>query len=367
MIRRHKTKQINIGGVTVGGDAPIRVQSMTNTRTSDVKKTVAQIERLVEAGCELVRLSVPDAASAKALQKIKEASSAPLIADVHFNWKMAIEAIKCGADAIRINPGNIKEEDLIKIAAKAKEANIPVRVGVNAGSLEKEILKKYGHPSAKALVESALQTVSLFKRQGFGQIKISVKASSVSLTIEAYRLIAKKTDYPLHIGISEAGPLYSGTIKSAVGIGILLGEGIGDTIRVSLTADPVEEVRVAYEILKSLNLRSGTEIISCPTCARCHVDLISLASEVERLLLEDSSAWGRFSEHYRRKLSPLNRPLRVAVMGCVVNGPGEAREADVGIAAGQGSGVLFREGKIIKKIKEKDFIEELIKEVKKLR
>lgn len=346
---RRKSRQIKIGSVTIGGDAPIRIQSMTNTETSDVDATVAQIERMTEAGCDLIRVSVPDSNSAQAIKDIKKRISIPLIADIHFNWRMALEAIDQGADAIRINPGNIGEKDIEKIVIRAKEAGVPVRIGVNGGSLKKKFLKKYGHPTPEALVESALETVSLFEKLDFYQTKISVKASSVPTTIEAYRLIAKKVDYPLHVGVSEAGPLYSGMVKSSVGIGILLSEGIGDTIRVSLTADPVEEVRVAREILKSLGLKNGIEIISCPTCARCQVDLISLVGEVEKLL---SSYNGT--------------PIKIALMGCVVNGPGEAAEADVGIAAGSGAGILFKKGKILRRLEEKDYVRVLMSEIEKL-
>lgn len=356
-VKRRKSRQITIGGVTVGGGAPIRVQSMTNTKTSDVKNTVSQIKRLVKAGCELVRVSVPDRASATALGEIKEAVSVPLIADVHFNWRMGIEAIDAGADAVRVNPGNIEERDLLKVVERAGEADIPVRIGVNAGSLKKDMLKAYGRPTPEALVRSALETAEVFERQGFGAIKISVKASSVKDTIDAYRLIAGRCAYPLHVGVSEAGPLYSGAVKSAIALGILLSEGIGDTIRVSLTADPVEEVRLANEILLALGERGGIEIISCPTCARCEVDLIKLVNEVERRLNDRSLKMGQ------GRLAT----LKVALMGCVVNGPGEAREADVGIAAGRGKGVLLRRGKIVRKIDEKDFVSELLKEVDKLR
>ncbi len=346
---RRKSRQIKIGSVTIGGDAPIRIQSMTNTETSDVDATVAQIERMTEAGCELIRVSVPDSNSAQAIKDIKKRISIPLIADIHFNWRMALEAIDQGADAIRINPGNIGEKDIEKIVIMAKEAGVPIRIGVNGGSLKKKFLKKYGHPTPEALVESALEAVSLFEKLDFYQTKISVKASSVPTTTEAYRLIAKKVDYPLHVGVSEAGPLYSGMVKSSVGIGILLSEGIGDTIRVSLTADPVEEVRVAREILKSLGLKKGIEIISCPTCARCQVDLISLVGEVEKLL---SSYNGT--------------PIKIALMGCVVNGPGEAAEADVGIAAGSGAGILFKKGKILRRLEEKDYVRVLMSEIEKL-
>ncbi|MFZ3062370.1 MAG: flavodoxin-dependent (E)-4-hydroxy-3-methylbut-2-enyl-diphosphate synthase [Actinomycetota bacterium] len=346
---RRKSRQIKIGSVTIGGDAPIRIQSMTNTETSDVDATVAQIERMTEAGCELIRVSVPDSNSAQAIKDIKKRISIPLIADIHFNWRMALEAIDQGADAIRINPGNIGEKDIEKIVIRAKEAGVPVRIGVNGGSLKKKFLKKYGHPIPEALVESALETVSLFEKLDFYQTKISVKTSSVPTTIEAYRLIAKEVDYPLHVGVSEAGPLYSGMVKSSVGIGTLLSEGIGDTIRVSLTADPVEEVRVAREILKSLGLKKGIEIISCPTCARCQVDLISLVGEVEKLLSTYNGT-----------------PIKIALMGCVVNGPGEAAEADVGIAAGSGAGILFKKGKILRRLEEKDYVRVLMSEIEKL-
>lgn len=346
---RRESRQIKIGSVTIGGDAPIRIQSMTNTETSDVDATVAQIERMTEAGCELIRVSVPDSNSAQAIKDIKKRISIPLIADIHFNWRMALEAIDQGADAIRINPGNIGEKDIEKIVIRAKEAGVPIRIGVNGGSLKKKFLKKYGHPTPEALVESALETVSLFEKLDFYQTKISVKASSVPTTIEAYRLIAKEVDYPLHVGVSEAGPLYSGMVKSSVGIGTLLSEGIGDTIRVSLTADPVEEVRVAREILKSLGLKKGIEIISCPTCARCQVDLISLVGEVEKLLSTYNGT-----------------PIKIALMGCVVNGPGEAAEADVGIAAGSGAGILFKKGKILRRLEEKDYVRVLMSEIEKL-
>jgi (E)-4-hydroxy-3-methylbut-2-enyl-diphosphate synthase len=368
-VMRRKSRQIKIGSVTIGGDAPVRIQSMTNTDTSDVNATVDQIERLVEAGCELVRVSVPDLHSAQAIKNIKNRISIPLIADIHFDWRMALEAIDQGADAVRINPGNIGEKGIERIVLRAKEAGIPLRIGVNAGSLKKKFLEKHGHPTPEALIESALETVSLFEKLDFYQTKISVKASSVPTTIDAYRLVAKEVDYPLHIGISEAGPLLSGTIKSSVGIGILLSEGIGDTIRVSLTADPVEEIRVASQILKSLGLRTGVEIISCPTCARCQVDLISLVDKVEKLLSRgDGSGKGDGSLHLSLENRPLsqNRPLKIAVMGCVVNGPGEAGEADLGIAAGSGAGVLFKRGKILRRVEEKDFLKVLMNEVKKL-
>lgn len=346
-IRRKKTRQIAVGGVTIGGDAPVRVQSMTNTPTNDVELTLAQIRRLIAGGCELVRVSVPDERSADALPDIKAGINIPLIADIHFDWRMAVKAIERGADAVRINPGNIRDADIKQIVRTAKEAGVAVRIGVNAGSLRRDILKHHGHPTPAALVESALETIGLCESVGFENLKVSVKASSVPATVDAYRLLSDRTDYPLHIGVSEAGPFVGGTVKSAVGLGILLSEGIGDTIRVSLTADPAEEVRVAYEILKSLGLKQGLTIVSCPTCARCQIDMIPLVDEAEAMLAQ-----------YR------DQRLTVAIMGCVVNGPGEAREADVGIAAGRGGGVLMKNGEIVKKISEDEFLDELMKAVR---
>lgn len=348
-IIRKKTRQIHVGGVTVGGDAPVRVQSMTNTKTADASATIAQIMRLKDAGCEIIRVSVPDQASADALRDIVKESPVPVIADIHFDWRMAIAAMDAGANGIRVNPGNIKAEDISAIIGKAKEMGVAIRLGINAGSLKKDILKKYLHPVPEALVESALDAVKLAESLGYYNLKISVKGSSVPATIDSYRLLSEKTDYPLHIGVTEAGPFLSGTVKSSVGLGILLSEGIGDTMRVSLTADPVEEVRVAREILKSLDLKAGLSIVSCPTCARCQTQLIPLAEKIEELMAP-----------YR------DFPITVAVMGCVVNGPGEAREADVGIAAGRGSGILFKKGEPERKIAEADFLDELMKAVKEI-
>lgn len=346
-INRRKTRQISVGDVKIGGNAPISVQSMTNTDTADIDATVSQIKRLEEAGCEIIRVAAPDKAAAEALGKIKKQIKIPLIADIHFDYRLALKAIEHGVDGLRINPGNIGDKKKIEAVVSAcKERRIPIRIGVNAGSLEKDLLKKYGHPAPDAMVESALRHIKILEELDFYNIKVSLKASSVVNTIEAYRLISKKVDYPLHIGISEAGPLFSGTIKSAVGLGILLSEGIGDTIRISLTADPVKEVEAAYEILKSLGLRKrGINIISCPTCGRLEIDVIRLASEVEQ------------------RLSHIKKPLDVSVLGCVVNGIGEGKEADIGIAGGRGIGIVFKHGRIMKKVKEKDIADLLVSEV----
>jgi (E)-4-hydroxy-3-methylbut-2-enyl-diphosphate synthase len=350
MAKRKSTKQITLGNLKIGGNAPVVVQSMTKTDTRDVPSTVSQIKRLEAAGCEAVRVAVLNIEAAKAIKFIKKRIKIPLIADVHFDYRLALEAMANGADGLRINPGNIGSKLKIKeIVTAAKERGIPIRIGVNAGSLEKDLLRRYKHPSAKALVESAGRHIKILEDLKFTSIKVSLKASDVMKTVEAYRLFSKKFRYPLHIGISEAGPAFSGTIKSAVGLGILLSEGIGDTIRVSLTADPVEEVKVAYEILKCLHLRQiGPEIISCPTCGRCQIDIKGIVAKVEA------------------KLADIKKPIKVAVMGCVVNGPGEAREADIGIAGGKGMGILFKHGKIVKTLKEKDLFNFLIKEIKRL-
>lgn len=349
MIKRRRTRQIYVGDVAIGNGAPISVQSMTKTDTRDVNATVRQILALESAGCEIIRLAVPDMEAALALGKIKSQisnleSQIPMIADIHFDWRLALEAIKQGVDGLRLNPGNIGAKWKIKeVVAAAKEKNIPIRIGVNAGSLEKELLEKYGHPTPEALVESAEGHIRILEELNFFDIKVSLKASNVMKTVDAYRLFSKRYDYPLHIGISEAGPPFSGMIKSAVGLGVLLSEGIGDTMRVSLTAEPEEEVKVAYEILKSLGLRQhGPEIISCPTCGRCQIDLKPLAQKVEDILKN------------------VNKPISVAVMGCVVNGPGEAREADYGIAGGKGMGLVFKKGEVVKKVKEEELLKTLI-------
>ncbi|MBI3354797.1 MAG: flavodoxin-dependent (E)-4-hydroxy-3-methylbut-2-enyl-diphosphate synthase [Nitrospirae bacterium] len=349
-INRKKTRQIKVGSVPVGGNAPISVQSMTNTDTRDVDATVSQIKRLEDAGCEIIRVAAPDKTAAEALSAIKKQIKIPLIADIHFDHRLALKAIEQGVDGLRINPGNIGDKKKIEAVVSAcKDKGIPIRIGVNAGSLEKDLLKKYGHPTPAAMVESALRHIRILEGNNFFNIKVSLKASSVINTIEAYRLISKKVDYPLHIGISEAGPLFSGTIKSAVGLGILLSEGIGDTIRISLTADPVKEVEAAYEILKSLGLRKrGINIISCPTCGRLEIDVIKLASEVEQ------------------RLSHIKEPIDISVLGCVVNGIGEGREADIGIAGGRGIGIVFKHGKVMKKVKEKDLADLLVTEVKEM-
>jgi len=344
---RRKTRTIYVGKVPVGGGNPIVVQSMTKTDTMDVKSTVKQIKSLESRGCEIIRLAVPNMEAAKVLGTIKKSITIPMIADIHFDWRLALEAIDQGVDGLRINPGNIGAKWKVKeVVTAAKDKGIPMRIGVNAGSLERELLKKYGHPKPEALVESAVRNIQILEEMDFTHLKVSLKGSDVPTTVEAYRLFSEKYDYPLHIGISEAGPPSIGIIKSSVGCGILLSEGIGDTVRVSLTAEPEEEVRVAYEILKSLGLRKkGVEIISCPTCGRCRIDLRGLATEVEYRLRE------------------IDKPLKIAVMGCVVNGPGEAREADLGIAGGKGIGILFRKGRVIKKIKEKDLLDELMNEI----
>ncbi|UCD72463.1 MAG: flavodoxin-dependent (E)-4-hydroxy-3-methylbut-2-enyl-diphosphate synthase [Syntrophobacterales bacterium] len=349
-MERKRTRQISIGGVKVGGDAPISVQSMTKTDTRDVDKTVAQIQRLEAAGCEIVRVAIPDKVACERFGEIRARIELPLVADIHFDHRLAIKAVERGADAIRINPGTIrgrrKIEDVVGIA---KGRGIPIRIGINAGSLEKDLLRKYGGATPEAMVESALRSIHFMETLDFHEIKVSLKASDVIRTIEAYRLISREVDYPLHLGVTEAGTVIRGTIKSSIGIGLLLYEGIGDTLRVSLTGDPVEEVRVGFGILRALNLRQrGPDIISCPTCGRCEVDLIPMAEEVER------------------RLSHLPEPIRVAVMGCVVNGPGEAREADVGIAGGRGVGLLFREGKVLSKYPQEELIQALIEEIEKM-
>lgn len=346
-MERKKTRRIHIGAVPIGGGAPIAVQSMTNTRTADAAATVAQIKALAAAGCNIVRLAVPDMAAAKTLGEIVRAVDVPLVADIHFDYRLALEAIRQGIAALRLNPGNIGGADNVRaVTAAAKKAHIPIRIGVNAGSLDKKLLAKYGRPTAEALVESALGHVRLLEAEDFHDIKISLKAHDVPLTIAAYRRMSEAVDYPLHLGITEAGTPQSGMIKSAVGIGALLAEGIGDTIRVSLTGDPLVEVKVANEILKSLGLREyGPTLIACPTCGRTSIDLAQIAADVEA------------------RLEGVSRPIQVAVMGCVVNGPGEAREADVGIAGGRGEGLVFRKGEVLRRVPEDQLVAELFKEI----
>lgn len=342
-----KTKAIYVGNVPIGGGNPISVQSMTKTDTRDARSTLRQIRSLAEAGCEIIRVAVPDMEAAKSLGKIRRSSPIPVVADIHFDWRLALEAIRQGVDGLRINPGNIGAGwKVAEVVSAASDRGIPIRIGVNAGSLPKRLLEKYRHPTPEALVESAAEHIAILEGLGFGNIKVSLKASNVPTTVDAYRLFSRKFRYPLHIGISEAGPPFTGIIKSSVGLGILLSEGIGDTIRVSLSADPLEEVRVAYEILKSLGLREkGADIISCPTCGRCEIDVRGLASEVES------------------RLRDIRRPITVAVMGCAVNGPGEAREADIGIAGGKGFGILFKKGKVLKKVVEKELLDTLLHEI----
>ncbi len=351
MIKRRMTRQISIGNVKIGGGAPISVQSMTNTKTTDTEATVAQIKALQNAGCDLVRLAVPDMAAAKNIANIKSRVNIPLIADIHFDYRLALTAIEQGIDALRINPGNIGSEERVQaVVTAAKAKHIPIRIGVNAGSLDKKLLAKYGKVTAEALVESAMQHVRILEKLDFHDIKISLKAHDVPLTIDAYRLMSKTVDYPLHLGITEAGTVNTGIIKSAVGIGALLAEGIGDTFRISLTGDPVNEVKVANEILKSLGLKEyGPTLISCPTCGRCNIDLPSIAEKVEK------------------RLSDISKPIQVAVMGCVVNGPGEARDADIGIAGGKGEGLVFRKGEIIAKVSEDKLVDALFEELDKIK
>lgn len=347
MVKRKKTRKIYVGQVPIGGGAPVAVQSMTKTDTRDVPATVRQIRRLQKAGCEIIRLAVVDMEAAEALGRIRKAVTIPLIADIHFDYRLALEALEAGVDGLRINPGNIGERSRVrKVVEAARQRQVPIRIGVNAGSLEKHLLKKYGHPTAEALVDSAAGHIRILEDLHYTNIKVSLKASNVPQTVAAYRLFSKRFRYPLHIGISEAGPVFTGTIKSSVGLGILLSEGIGDTMRVSLTADPVEEVRVAWEILKSLGVREhGPAIISCPTCGRCQIGLRNIATEVEK------------------KLQRLDAPLKVAVMGCVVNGPGEAREADIGIAGGKGVGILFKKGQVVRKVRESELLQTLLSEL----
>lgn len=347
---RDRTRVIHIGDRAIGGGNPILIQSMTNTKTTDVDATVRQILALEEAGCDIVRCTVPDAEAAAAIREIKKQIHIPLVADVHFDYRMAIAAIENGADKIRINPGNIGGmENVAAVVKTAKERNIPIRVGVNSGSLEKPLIEKYGGVTAEGIVESALDKVMMVEKCDYGNIVISIKSSDVLMCIRAHELIAGKTDYPLHVGITEAGTVISGNIKSGIGIGIILHEGIGDTIRVSLTGDPVEEIRSARIILRTLGLRQGgIEVVSCPTCGRTRIDLIGLADKVEKIVQKYDCS-----------------DLKVAVMGCAVNGPGEAREADIGVAGGNGEGLIFRKGQIIKKVPEDQILGALEDEIRK--
>ena len=347
---RKNTKVINVGSVKIGGNNPIVVQSMTNTKTYDINSTVKQITALAEAGCDIVRVAVPKMEDAEALVAIKKQISLPIIADIHFDYRLALKALEAGVDGLRLNPGNIGKKEYVKaVVTAAKERNVPIRIGVNAGSLDQKILLKYGGITAEGMVESALEHIRILEENNFDNIKISLKAHDVPLTIAAYKLMADTVNYPLHLGITEAGTIKSGIIKSAVGIGALLAQGIGDTFRISLTGDPVEEVKVANEILKALDLRGyGPVMISCPTCGRCNIDLAKIANEVETLLAN------------------IKKPIKVAVMGCVVNGPGEAKSADVGIAGGKGQGLVFRHGEIVRTVSEEQLVAELFKEINKI-
>ncbi len=350
VIPHRKTRQISIGPVKVGGDAPLSVQSMTKTDTRDIPKTIAQVRRLEKAGCEIIRVAVVDEAAADAIAEIKKRIRIPLIADIHFHPRLALLAMASGADGLRINPGNIGGRDRLKpVVMEAKERCVPIRIGVNAGSLEKDLLERFGGVTPETMVSSALRTIDWMEDLGFHLIKISLKASDALRTVEAYRLFSKKSDYPLHLGVTEAGRGSGAVVKSSIGIGLLLSEGIGDTLSVSLTGDPVEEVRVGYAILRALDIRRrGVEIISCPTCGRCQVDLARFVAMVER------------------RVEKISAPLTVAIMGCVVNGPGEAKEADIGIASGKGVGVLFKKGKVVRKLKEKDFVTVLLNEIREM-
>jgi (E)-4-hydroxy-3-methylbut-2-enyl-diphosphate synthase len=350
IIHRSKTRPVRVGNLTIGGNNEVIIQSMTTTKTHDVEATVAQIKRLEEAGCQIVRVACPDERAADAIPEIKKRINIPLVADIHFDYKLALKAIEGGVDKIRINPGNIGRREKVEAVVKAaKERGVPIRIGVNAGSLEKRILEKYGYPTADGMVESALYHIRILEELDFHDIIVSLKASDVRLAIEAYEKAAQAFDYPLHLGITESGTLFAGTVKSAAGLGAILSKGIGNTIRVSLSADPVEEVKVAKEILKAFGLASNAAtLISCPTCGRIEIDLISIANEIEEYI------------------SKIKAPIKVAVLGCAVNGPGEAREADIGIAGARGEGLLFRHGKIVRKVPEEKMVEELKKEVDKL-
>ncbi len=344
------TRQVHIGRVAIGGDASCSVQSMCSTDTRDIAATSAQITELAAVGCEIVRCAVPDSDAAHALAQIKRKSPIPVVADIHFDYKLALQVLEGGIDGLRLNPGNIGERwKVAEIVASAAERRVPIRIGVNAGSLEKELLQRYGHPTAEAMVESAMRHIHILEDLSYQEIKISLKASDVMKTVAAYRLFSEQSDYPLHIGITEAGTLFSGTIKSSVGLGILLADGIGDTMRVSLTGEPKDEVRVGYDILKAVGLRQrGVNFVSCPTCGRCQINLIKVAEDVEK------------------RLQGVDKQITVAVMGCAVNGPGEAREADVGIAGGNGEGLVFRHGEIIRKVPEDKLADALLEEIDKL-
>ena len=347
---RKQKRIVNIGGVKIGGDNPVAIQSMCNTDTRDVKATVNQIHELENAGCEIIRVAVPDMVAAKAVADIKKQIHIPLVVDIHFDYRLALECMKNGADKVRINPGNIGDRDRVKqVVEMAKEREIPIRIGVNGGSLERELLQKYGGVTADALVESAMGHVAILDELNFNNVVVSIKISDVPKMLCAYRKFKEISDIPLHIGVTESGTLKGGTVKSAVGIGALLAEGIGDTMRVSLTANPVEEIYAAYDIQKVLGMRkTGAEIVSCPTCGRTQLDLISIANEVEK------------------RAANIDKPIKIAVMGCAVNGPGEAREADIGIAGGKGEGLIFKKGEIIKKVPQDSLVDELMKEIETL-
>jgi (E)-4-hydroxy-3-methylbut-2-enyl-diphosphate synthase len=345
--RRRKTRQVKIGEVAVGGGAPVVVQSMAKTDTRDIKGTLSQIRRMERAGCEIVRLAIPDEEAVDAFGKLKKRAAAPLVADIHFDHRLALACLEAGADGLRINPGNIGAKSKVRqVSLAAKERSVPIRIGVNSGSLEKDLMRKFGGATAEAMVESAMRQVRVLEEMDFTRIKISLKASDVGRTVQAYRLMAEQVDYPFHAGITEAGSLLRGTVKSSVGLALLLREGLADTIRVSLTAPPEEEVRVGYLILSSLGLRrQGLNIITCPVCGRCEVDLFRIASSIEK------------------RLAPLKASLDVAVMGCMVNGPGEAKEADIGIACGRRAGIIFKKGRLVRRVREGEIVEEFVKEV----
>lgn len=349
-MKRKITREVNVGGVAIGGGKPVAIQSMCNTDTRNIAETAAQILRLEEAGCEIIRIAVPDMEAAEAIAGIKKSIHIPLVADIHFDYRLALKCIENGIDKVRINPGNIGSRDRVKLVADAAKANgIPIRIGVNGGSLEKALVEKYGGATAEALVESAMGHVEILDDVNFSDIVVSIKVSSVPVMIDAYRMFSERCDIPLHVGVTESGTERMGTIKSSIGIGTLLSEGIGDTVRVSLTADPVREIYAAKDILRTIGLREdGIEFVSCPTCGRTQIDLIGIASEVERRLLN------------------VDKNIKVAVMGCIVNGPGEARDADIGIAGGNGEGLIFKKGEILRKVPEGEIVNELIKEIEKL-